>query len=220
MNTKNIDQSIEHSRATPAWLFVLAALMPLIVLAIVYTQSTEMQAQMFRDTYSATIKMKPGQFPLFLGIVSNFGIVLWCAAWAVTGFVSIVLLRKGLITVGLYLLAQSFISGIFLTDDLLLMHEMVYPRFGIDETVAYLVYVCLVGLWVIAFRSVISSIGAGLLIMSGAAFALSIGGDLLDHVPHSLGIIQRWMEDATKLLGISFWTAFSLHGSWVLLADK
>ena len=172
---------------------------------------------MFRDTFSAVTSMAPGEFAPFLGLVSNFGIVLWCAAWAITGFAALVLLRKGAMSFGLFLLAQSAITGILLADDLLLMHEKVYPRFGLHETIIYPIYMCLVGLWVLAFRSVISFVGAGLLIVAGVSFALSIAGDLIDHVPHDLGLIQRWMEDATKLFGIAFWTAFALRASWVLL---
>ncbi|WP_299506917.1 hypothetical protein [uncultured Roseobacter sp.] len=211
--SQHLQSSSEKAHVTPLWLFVLATVVPLFVIIILANQSVEMRGQAFRDTYSAVRRMRTGQFPPYLGIVSNLGIVIWCAAWAVTGFISLVMFHKRAIRLGLFLLSQSVITGILVADDLLLMHEMVYPRFGIDEVVVFAVYICLVGLWVGTFRLVISFIGAGLLILSGLGFACSIVGDMLEgtqyHVP--------MMDGSGKLFGIFFWTAFALRGCWVLL---
>jgi hypothetical protein len=209
-------QRIETARSTPIWQYALTALVPAGVLAAVASTSPELQEQMFRDTYDAVQRMEPWHFPPVLGIVSNFGIVLWCAAWAITGFAAVALLYKRQLHFGLFLMVQSFISGLLMTDDLLLIHEQAY-RIDLHEAVVFLFYVILIAAWVVVFRSVLGRLGAGLLIVAGVAFAMSITGDQLNHFPHDLGILQRWMEDATKLVGIAFWTAFAIRGSWILL---
>lgn len=213
----DLGQAINHKPLpTPISLYVIAIAIPCIVLALVSTQTVEMQAQMFRDTFRATLSYTKDQSPPTLGLVSNFGIVLWCAAWAVTGFAAIAKLQSGINQVGLLLLTQSLISGLLLADDFLMMHEKVYPSlFGIGEIIIYIAYIMIVLGWVTVFRKQLCDIGLGLLIIAGLFFAVSIVGDIIDHYPNDLGIIQRWLEDATKLIGISFWTMFALRASWV-----
>jgi hypothetical protein len=203
---------------TPPWIYAAAGSVPVLVLALVATQSADLQSQMFRDPYSAITSATAEDFPPLLGAVSNFGILLWCTACAVTAFAGMVMRQRNDNAVASFLLVQSAISGILMADDLFLLHEHVYPwLFGIGESTAFLIYMIGVCTWAVTFRAVIFAIGPGLLVVSGTAFAIGIGGDLLDHFPHDLGIVQRWLEDAAKLVGIAFWAAFALRGAWVFL---
>ena len=149
-----------------------------------------MRSQMLHDAYSAVQNMRCGQFPPLLGVVSCLGIIVWAVARAVPGFMALVMLQRRAIQLGLFLLSQSAITGILVADDLVLMHEMVFPRFSIDEKVAFAVYICLVDLWVTRFRGVISFIGPSLLILSGVGFACRLCGDLLESTPYTIPLLD------------------------------
>jgi hypothetical protein len=157
-------------------------------------------------------------WPFYLGMVTKFGIFLWCATAAICLFTSVYLhdltpsvKYKGVLFFG------GIISTVLLLDDSFQLHEEVFPLyFGIPEKFVYLAYVILVALYLAKFYQVI--LRSRYIVFLGLAFlcfALSI---LLDMRAFNLvesGIIydrdRALLENGFKFFGIVSWfTYYSL----------
>ncbi len=143
----------------------------------------------------------------YYGLVSNLGVLLWCAAAAVCLF-GTALLHQG--SAGghatLFLLYSGFFSALMLVDDLFLLHEFVVPNlFGIGERRLFLLYGLLLGGLIVAFQRLIRATDPGLFCLSLALFALGLAADQL---PLDPGAVTRLLEDGCKFLGIAAWAGF------------
>lgn len=158
-------------------------------------------------------------WPFYLGMVTKFGILLWCATAAICLFTSLYLKPLSLsLKHQRFLLYAGVITTVLMLDDSFQFHEEVFPTyFGIPEKMVYLAYVIMVALYLVKFHKIIWN--SRYLVFLGFAFvcfALSILLDMraiIDLVERGL-IYDRdrdLLENGFKLFGIVSWfTYFSL----------
>lgn len=145
--------------------------------------------------------------PLYVGLVSNLGILGWCAA-ATVWMLNVYLMRQQQADprYGLSVSAAG-LTVLLLIDDGLMLHEALLPRLtGLDETVFLIGYVLLA--LVFARYALPRMLGTDYLlacIAAGFLAASYIMDFLLPFTPsHTL------YEDLAKFGGIVFWLAYTL----------
>jgi hypothetical protein len=152
--------------------------------------------------------------PVYIGFVSNLGVVLLCSGAAACLLAGTLLFgRAGLKRESIFLLSAGAFTTVLMFDDLFLLHEEVLPeRLGIPEPVVYALYGgALLGLFLYNRRQILGSrFVLGLIAV--LFFGLSIGFDLLEKIYDSedpvFGIDHHLLEDGPKLMGIESWTMY------------
>ncbi|RPJ52155.1 MAG: hypothetical protein EHM21_00930 [Chloroflexi bacterium] len=151
--------------------------------------------------------------PFYTGLLSNLGVILWsCAAMAC--FVGSILLR-GDRHKARFLLVSGLGSLYLALDDLLMMHETVFPDYlQIDEKYVFMSYFILAGLFAIYFfKLILFETDFPILAAAVALFAISL---IIDrYVPFS--DVQTFVEDSSKLAGIALWMTYFARTSvqWI-----
>jgi hypothetical protein len=142
------------------------------------------------------------------GVVSNIGVLLWCAAAAICLF-SALLLRNDpeRRRSALFLLSAGLITSVLLVDDLFMVHEWLLPKLGISEYVMYGLYALLGFAFVGCFARDLGSAQLPVLLLACTCFAISIGIDVFidtaeEASSEGLSILA---EDGIKFLGIVAW---------------
>lgn len=145
----------------------------------------------------------------YIGLVSNTGIIFWCATSAILLFSSkISAIQKRAKNQTLFLFFSGVLTTILLIDDLFMMHDVLFPEYmKMGDGVFYSFY----GLFLVAllafYRKIILNTDYLLLIMALVFFG---GSALIDSVivirskfdyPYSF-------EDCFKFLGIITWFAY------------
>jgi hypothetical protein len=143
------------------------------------------------------------------GIVSNLGVLLWAFASSVAFLAAIVLTRRGRRREAGFFAAAAALSAVLMADDLLMIHESLWPRHvGLDENVLLGAYGSALLCYAWAFRRDVAAHAAGVLVAGGAFFAFSIVGDQFLPGSGDPSEAAVFLEDAAKLVGISCWAAF------------
>lgn len=187
----------------PQRLFLLALFLPtlalLAALPLLSAWTGAPVSQFTRDVFSIA------EIPVWSGLVSNLGLMLWTATVAVCGLAATVAETSARERTALA--GAAALSLVLLVDDALLVHEFIAPdRLGIPETVVVGCYVALTGAWLIAFRGEVLGRRRGLLLVAGALFAVSIGMDWIE--PDEAEWWRYWLEESAKLLGIVGWFGY------------
>lgn len=144
--------------------------------------------------------------PIYTGVLSNVGILLWAATAAITLFCGD-FLRRNRPYAGWspFLLSAGGLTTLLLLDDLFLFHEVLFPEYlNIHERALPVTYGLLMVLFLVYFRNTIWRTNALILILALGFFGLSIGIDIVD-IPFR-GI--HLFEDGSKLLGIVSWGTY------------
>ena len=147
-----------------------------------------------------------GNLPFYAGILSNVGILLWCAAAAICFFSVAVL--KGANQARdwrLFLLMSGILTSLLLFDDLFQMHKIFYPwLFNLAEVLIYGVYGIFALWYLIHFRKQILKTEFLLLAFAFTFFALAVIFDTLNILPRG----RTAFSDGLKLLGIVSWFTY------------
>jgi hypothetical protein len=142
--------------------------------------------------------------PMYVGAISNLGLVLWGSAATVCIFAAVA--RRDARAFWTY---AAGLTLLLLLDDWLLLHDVVLPDvFGLPDLVVYAAYALAVLVYLVRYRYVLLLGDWSLLLLSFAWFAASIGFDQLDGLVDLPGLYV-W-EDGAKLFGIATWLLF--HG--------
>ncbi|MDQ3460913.1 MAG: hypothetical protein M3498_16720 [Deinococcota bacterium] len=140
---------------------------------------------------------------VYIGLLSNIGIMLWSATAAV-GFLAAAVLRM-LGHSPLFLLASASLSVLLAVDDAFLLHERVIPRLlQIPEIVVYGGYGLLIGSYLLYFSRPILKTDYELLVLAFLCFAISVAIDIA--LPTTTRV--TFVEDSFKLAGIVFWLLY------------
>ncbi|MCT7965188.1 hypothetical protein NG799_02425 [Laspinema sp. D1] len=162
---------------------------------------------------------KVADLPFYVGMVTKFGILLWCATAAICLFTSLYLKHLNpSLKHQRFLFIAGVITTVLMVDDSFQLHEEVFSTYlGISEKIVYLAYVIMVALYLVKFHKII--LNSRYLVFLGLAFvcfALSILLDMraiIDLVERGL-LYDRdrgLLENGFKLFGIVSWfTYFSL----------
>lgn len=147
--------------------------------------------------------MATAELPVYTGILSQVGVFLWVAAATVCLFCARVVLSSSPRTeLRNFLYCSGGLTVILGMDDAFLVHELVFPRVGVDEKIVVASYGVLTLALLVRFRETIFETNYVLLAVGLLFFALSV---LLDQVDPQ-GIHP--FEEAAKLVGIVSWVAY------------
>jgi len=154
-------------------------------------------------------------FPFYLGLYSNFGMVLW-------GFGGAVLWFTWWITRGRdpdrgnerFLLTTAVTTSVLYLDDFFQLHERVLPDYiGLPQLLVLSAYALWILCWLFINRNAILNFEPALLITVLVFFGVSVLLDLVEHTLYLPG--HHLWEDGSKFLGIAGWctymTRFSLR---------
>ena len=152
----------------------------------------------------------------FTGLLSNLGILLWCASASICLFAALASARSGRRDLAGFLLASSLLTLFLLFDDLFLFHEDLARRYlGIGQ----MTVIGALGLWVLgylaAYRRVILATDYAALVAALALLSMSVLVDLGQGVLQArLGDWVYLAEDGPKWLGIASWCSYFVQTSY------
>ena len=162
--------------------------------------------------------------PFYFGMLSQVGILFWCASAAICFFCAALLIKITSTKLSSFLFFSGCITTVLLLDDLFSVHEYVFPIYlKISETVIYLVYATIFSAYLINFRKTIQSTESIFLIIAFAFFGFSI---LIDS--SFISTPQSWMEngnlhileDGAKFIGIISWFTYFIRVGLVQVKQK
>ena len=187
-------------RSTLALLYVpVIGLLTGAVITSLYTDTT--MAEFTRDPAAST-----GAHPL-LGVVSNVGVLCWCAAAAVC-FLTAAVLRRLDASPPLrsFFVCAGLLTSALLVDDLFMFHDwVVVEQLNFDEKPLFVAYGLIVAAFLLRFREEILSSESLLLGLALSFFAVSL---VVDALPPETLMMQHVYEDGAKLLGIASWLGY------------
>jgi hypothetical protein len=135
--------------------------------------------------------------PAYVGALSNLGALIWgtaATACLLTWLVTSRSRRSPLLWGGL-------LTALLLADDFFQLHDDWYPKLGIPQRAANVVYFGLTIAYLVGFRRWLRAHAGWMLVL---AFALLGGSAALDSAYRD----QDAIEDSVKLLGIVTWATF------------
>lgn len=170
---------------------------------------------LFREPYSI------GHMPLYVGLISNFGALLWSCTIGICLFTYIVLKTSAEASAGNVLLFPAAFSLVLLLDDVLMIHERVIgPLLPNGQLITYLVYGLATIYFVLRYRRVLLTSSPGVLLLSVGLLGGSAGLDVLKEV-FSVSLLAAHqhiiVEDGLKLMGIATWLYYFGYLSCVSL---
>ena len=195
-------------RGLVALYLAVLTLLGLVVIAALYPHVPV--STLTRDM-AAIAKVHP-----LTGVVSNAGVLLWCAAAAICFFSSSLLRQQGAQAEARFLLWSGLLTTLLLVDDFFMVHEYLAPvHFRLNEKVVLASYFCVTAVYLVRHRHQILQTGYHLLAAALVLFGGSVLLDLAD--AHGWWVL---VEDGCKLLGIASW--FGYHSGrakyWLVLA--
>lgn len=155
------------------------------------------------------------------GILSNLGVLLWCAAASICVFAAVTLRNVKPSDTFWFLLSSALLSAYLLFDDFFLFHEELAFRYlGLNQKVVYAALGIAVSAYIIAFRRVILRTNFGVLLLALGFLATSVATDaILEPWLWRLGHWEYFFEDGAKWLGIASWCSYYVHTSHQLLVS-
>lgn len=191
-------------------IILVPSIVVLLVMALVSVFFQVKIPVLTRDT-TAIAKIHP-----LSGMLSNLGILLWCAAALISGFVAYVLRNIKTQDTFWFLFFSALLSAYLLLDDLFLFHEKIAPVYlGLPEKMVIGILGIAVLSYLIAFRRIILRTNFGVLLLALGFLATSV---VIDSFFELLWTSQldNWayfFEDGTKWLGIASWCGYYVHTS-------
>ncbi len=202
-------QASRGGTATALIFLYLPPLLLLLAVAAVSQRSGQPVADYLRDPASST-----GAHPL-LGLVSNVGVLAWCAALSCS-LLGVMLLRGARAPAAErhFLIGGAALTALLMLDDLFLLHQQLYPQWlGVPEALVLAFYAICGGLWLMHCREQILASRIVLLITAVALFSVSLLVDWI-FVPGPEDTLPYLLEDGAKLLGIASWLGFFVEATY------
>ncbi|MBC8172057.1 MAG: hypothetical protein H7X77_10305 [Anaerolineae bacterium] len=142
----------------------------------------------------------------YYGLLTYVNIVLWAAATAICLLGAILIgSNPDYRRIRLFLLFGSVLNLLLLTDDALLLHEVVFPQmFGIKEKFVMGAYLLFTGAYLFAYLPEIRRSDYMLLLLAIGGLGISV---VIDKIL-SMSDFVTFIEDSFKLFGIVFWTVY------------
>jgi hypothetical protein len=154
-----------------------------------------------------------------IGVVSNVGVLLWCATAVICLFSRSLLRQQGLHAEARFLLWAGLMTIVLLVDDLFMFHEYIAPiHFYVNEKVVLASYACAAGTYLLSHRRLILAANYQLLAAAMVLFSASMLVDITDGTGW-----WNLAEDGFKVLGIASWLGYHAGRArqWLLNApDK
>ncbi len=188
---------IQIQKLFPGWIVLYVVTVLFLGLIQIISSNTGIPMYMFtRDPIAAL------DGPLYVGFISNVGVLLWIAAGAICLF-SFWVLKVNFNDKFYFLLFSGLFTIVLCLDDLYQLHEMVLPDYiGIPQKVVFLAYGAITLLYLLKFKSVINKTDYFVFLVALFMFSLSV---IVDQIPKSILANPHLIEDGAKLLGIVSW---------------
>ncbi|NEZ54416.1 hypothetical protein [Adonisia turfae] len=196
------------------YLFVIA------LIVVIWLQTLISPELLLRDVFTLT------DVPPYYGLLSNFGIFLWCTTASVSLFSAVILsYKKRERGFSLFFLFFGLISLILMLDDGLLLHESVVPKilenifsYNTAEMLLPLSYGSAVIYSLLKFRKIILNTNYKFLFLALLFLFFSLVADHLIPLPDGGRYWLRdgenfLIEDGFKLLGIVTWSFYFIQTS-------
>lgn len=155
----------------------------------------------------------------YIGAFSNLGVLLWCAAAAVSLFTSVALRRAGRDRdFSGFLLWLGLLTALLMFDDLFLLHERVFPNhLHVPQPLVLAAYgvIALGGL--VGFARTIVRTDYLLLALAFLFLGSSV---LVDLMPPIRSVYWALLEDGLKLMGVVSWCGYIVRTCLVLLSSR
>ena len=116
------------------------------------------------------------------------------------------------------LAAVGALSAFLLADDLFLLHDAVFPRVGIPETLVQAGYLLAIGVIVLVYREELGLFLIAGVVLTLAWWALSVFMDTFLN-NHALNLVQL-VEDGAKFVGIVVWSAAWTTFAFVTMREE
>jgi hypothetical protein len=214
---------------TPAWVFAVTLVPSAFLVLLLALQPWMPLHQLVRDPMAVveeclrpaeTLEEAQGCARVPFGVLSNLGILLWCAAAATSLFAFLLVHRaSGRIRPGAFLLYAGIFTACLLMDDFFQGHEKVVPRIlGLHERVVFVAYALALVAYLVVFRQDLAKSEPALLLIGIGLFAVSILTDQAVEVTRLFqpdGVIHRATEDGSKFVAISAWAMFHVRAAWL-----
>jgi hypothetical protein len=187
-------------QVTPLWrvLATLAALGALTVaLLFVLSRATGTPMALLTRDVAATTNAK-----FYIGILSSVGALVWCASACACFFGAAAL--RGVAGHGQrvrFLAAAGALQAALGADDFFMLHEVVYPKFGLEEEAVVGLYGLALAALVLRFRAQILQSEILLFLLGAVLFGASVLVDLRMRDATAL-------EDILKVGGVTCWLAY------------
>ena len=198
----------------------LVGLFLLPVLFILGVMATSLGTVIPIETFTRDPTTVAGIHPL-TGLLSNIGVITWCATATICFFSSAVLrLRRQSGEYVSFLAGSGLLTALLLFDDFFLLHDYILPiHFGVSEKAFLLVYAVLMIVGLVRFReAILKTEYVVLLIGLGFLGASLIIDALQSNIGSLIGSGRILLEDGFKLLGITGWFGYFLHSCLRLLS--
>lgn len=144
--------------------------------------------------------------PFYTGLLSNAGILFWCAASALCLFTSRIITDPQRAQ---FLLLSGIFTSLLLLDDFFLFHEVVYRNYlFIPQKAVFTFYLLFLGTILFKFRKII--LETDFLLLAAALASFFISG-IVDMIPKTIIPAHHIFEDGSKFMGIVFWFMYYLR---------
>lgn len=193
----------------PRLAWIVAPLFPAmcaIVAAWIASVSYSIPSYIFTRDMAALTKVPP-----YVAFVSNMGVLYWCAACAISAFAAIVT-QNGPYKERGFLIASASLTCWLLFDDLFMFHDFIAPVYlNIHESSVFIFYLFITSAYLFGSRKII--LGSGFAWILGSSlcfFTISAAADQLfeKFITAQAGHWEFLIEDAAKILGLTFWLSF------------
>ena len=150
------------------------------------------------------------------GILSNFGIILWCASASICFFAAIAIRNIEPKDSFWFLVYSGFLSAYLLFDDFFQLHEILAgEHVGISEIFTYMALGMAVLIYLFIFRRNIWRTNFPFLLMAFTFLASSVATDLFQSsFIMRIGHWEFFIEEGTKWLGIACWCSYYVQTSY------
>jgi len=190
-----------------AWGFIVVmAGLPIAAVGVLHYWKGTPVADFTRDPIAV------GGLPFYTGFFSQLGFFFWGIAVGVC-ILGARLAGQGLSaedgprpTLRPLLVATGALTALLGMDDGLLLHEKVFPKYGIPDQGVLAAYALFMAAYLVVFARTFLGLRYLLLVTALLAFAISAGIDVL--IPHKASPIL--LEDSAKLVGIVAWLTWCL----------
>lgn len=189
---------------------------PLLMLAVIAWQSVVPVAFLTKDPLAVAELTKGECCSVYYGILSNVGILLWCSAAAITLFALLfALTERAERSATIFFATAGFFTSFLMLDDFFLVHEDVFPAFGVSQIVTYGLYAAFAVVYFITcwFSNLV--LRPRLLFVALCCLGLSVALDIALHSESRMHIL---LEDGAKIIGIAAWAGFHIEAAFVFIS--
>ncbi|HLT49725.1 MAG TPA: hypothetical protein VKZ90_04685 [Aequorivita sp.] len=156
------------------------------------------------------------------GVLSNLGVVLWCAATSCCVLTAMIFRSIGSKKLYSFFLYSSFLSAFLMFDDLFQFHEDLSAEIGLNQKVIYVLLGTAVITYLVYFRKILLQTNIIPFLIALLFLFVSVFTDTIVYkvFGSQLGDWLYLIEDGAKWIGIVFWCYYFLYTSFQLITKN